>query len=189
MTTSAPSEPAGRCTGTATPVEVSLCAHATTSTDGSDCGSGALPGSALTMIGSPTNGLAGHGRGELGAELAERQVQRALVDQPERGGIPERGRAAVAEDDLVAVGSGEQLLDAVAHAADQVLDRRLPVRGAEQVARSGQRLELFGADLDGPAAEATVLGLEVGGNRRVSHGDQPSEAAIGRAQSRQRLTR
>ena len=57
MTTSAPSDPAGRCTGTATPVEVSLCAQAMTSTDGSDCGFGALPGSALTMIGSPTNGF------------------------------------------------------------------------------------------------------------------------------------
>ena len=57
MTTSLPSESAGRRTGTATPVEVSLCAQAMTSTDGSDCGSGALPGSALTMIGSPTNGF------------------------------------------------------------------------------------------------------------------------------------
>ena len=57
MTTSA-SPSAGRCTGTATPVDVSLCAQATTSTDGSDCGSGALPGSALMTIGSPTNGLA-----------------------------------------------------------------------------------------------------------------------------------
>ena len=56
MTTSA--SPAGRCTGTATPVDVSLCAQATTSTDGSDWGCGALPGSAFRMIGSPTNGLA-----------------------------------------------------------------------------------------------------------------------------------
>ncbi len=57
MTISASPEPSGRCTGTATPVEVSLCAQAMTSTDGSDCGSGALPGSALTTIGSPTNGF------------------------------------------------------------------------------------------------------------------------------------
>jgi hypothetical protein len=34
-----------------------LCAHAITSTDESLCGSGALPGSALMMIGSPTNGF------------------------------------------------------------------------------------------------------------------------------------
>ena len=57
MTTSASPEPSGRATGTATPVEVSLCAQAITSTDGSLCGSGALPGSALMMIGSPTNGF------------------------------------------------------------------------------------------------------------------------------------
>ena len=48
----------GRRTGTATPVEVSLCAQAMTSTLGSDCGAGALPASALMTIGSPTNGFA-----------------------------------------------------------------------------------------------------------------------------------
>src|SRR6267154_175974 len=55
--TNASPDPSGRCTGTATPVEVSLCAQAMRSTDGSDCGFGALPGSALTMMGSPTNGF------------------------------------------------------------------------------------------------------------------------------------
>ncbi len=57
MTISLPSEPSGRDTGTATPVEVSLWAQAMTSTDGSDCGAGAVPGSALTTTGSPTNGF------------------------------------------------------------------------------------------------------------------------------------
>src|SRR6187402_580384 len=57
MTINLPSEPAGRCTGTETPVDVSLCAQAMRSTDSSDCGFGALPASALTMIGSPTNGF------------------------------------------------------------------------------------------------------------------------------------
>ena len=57
MTIKAPPEPAGRCTGTATPVEVSLCAQAITSTDGSLCGSGALPASDLMTMGSPTNGF------------------------------------------------------------------------------------------------------------------------------------
>ena len=57
MTTSASPASRGRTTGTATPVEVSLWAHAMTSTDGSPCGSGALPGSALMMIGSPMNGF------------------------------------------------------------------------------------------------------------------------------------
>ena len=42
--------------------------------------------------------------GELLRELAVGEVQGALADQPGRGGVPEGGRAAVAEDDLVAVG-------------------------------------------------------------------------------------
>ena len=57
MAMSASPDPSGRTTGTATPVDVSLCAHAIRSTDGSDCGFGALPGSALMTIGSPTNGF------------------------------------------------------------------------------------------------------------------------------------
>ena len=54
---SASPEPSGRSTGTATPVEVSLCAQAIRSTDGSDTGLGALPASVLTTMGSPTNGF------------------------------------------------------------------------------------------------------------------------------------
>lgn len=57
MSTSASPEPSGRCTGTATPVEVSLWAHAMASTDGSACGAGAVPGSVLTTIGSSMNGF------------------------------------------------------------------------------------------------------------------------------------
>ena len=34
-----------------------MCAHAIASTDGSERGSGALPGSALSTIGSPMNGF------------------------------------------------------------------------------------------------------------------------------------
>jgi hypothetical protein len=45
-----------RSTPTITPVDVSLCAHATTSADGSEVGAGASPGSALTMIESCRNG-------------------------------------------------------------------------------------------------------------------------------------
>lgn len=57
MTTSASPESVGRRTGTATPVEVSLWAHAITSTDGSLWGSGALPESDLMTTGSPTKGF------------------------------------------------------------------------------------------------------------------------------------
>ena len=114
--------------------------------------------------------------GELGAELAEGQVQRALVDESERRGVPERGRAAVAEDDLVAVGQREQLADAVADAADEVLHRRLAVRRAEQVAGVDECLQLLGAHLRRTGAEAAVLGLEFGGNRRVRPCAQPNDA-------------
>ena len=135
-----------------------------TSTDGSDCGSGALPGSALMMIGSPTNGFLATAGGELRAELAVGQVQRPLVDQPERRGIPERRRAAVAEDDLVAVGHREKFAQPVADPADEVLDRGLPVRGAEQ--RGGavaSACSCSGRTLDGPQPKRPSLGLMLSG--------------------------
>ncbi len=57
--------------------------------------------------GAEERGLVGH-RGELARELAEAEVLRALAHQPEGGDVPERRRATVAEDDLVAVGKAEQ---------------------------------------------------------------------------------
>jgi hypothetical protein len=57
ITTSWPSmASSGRTTGTATPVEVSLWAQASTSQEGSACGCGAVPGAALTTTGSARNG-------------------------------------------------------------------------------------------------------------------------------------
>ena len=111
--------------------------------------------------------------GELGAELAERQVQRALVDEAERGGVPEGRRPAVAEDHLVPVGHREELPHAVAHLADEVLHRRLPVRRAEEVTKLHQCLQLLGAHLGRAGSEASVLGLEFGGNHEVGH-DSPA---------------
>src|SRR3954453_7346376 len=96
-------------------------------------------------------------------------MQRAFVDQPERRGVPKRCRAAVAEDDLIAVGQREQLAQSVPDAADEVLDGGLPVRCAEQVDGGGQRLQLVRADLGRSAAEASVAGFEVGGNRQFGH--------------------
>ena len=61
-------------------------------------------------------GGAGGRGGELGGELAEAEVLALAVDQPEGGGVPEAGGAAVAEDHLVAVGQGEQLGQAVPQA-------------------------------------------------------------------------
>jgi hypothetical protein len=50
--------PAGRSTGNITPVDVSLCAQATTSHEASEVGAGASPGSAATTTGSARNGAA-----------------------------------------------------------------------------------------------------------------------------------
>ena len=50
--------------------------------------------------------------GELGRELAERQVLAAPLDEAEGGDVPEAGGAAVAEHHLVAVGEREQLAQA-----------------------------------------------------------------------------
>ena len=72
--------------------------------------------------------------GELRAELAEGQVQRAPPDEAGCRGVPERGGAAVAENDLVAVRQAEELAQPVPHATDDVLDRRLPVRCAHPLA-------------------------------------------------------
>src|SRR3982751_2884475 len=48
--------PAGRSTGTITPVDVSLWAQATTSQVGSDVGAGAVPGSLEMITGSARKG-------------------------------------------------------------------------------------------------------------------------------------
>ena len=62
---------------------------------------------------------------------------------PKRRDVPERGRAAVAEHDLVALGQREQRGQPVAHPADGVADRRLPVRRTHQRgAGRGQRVEV-----------------------------------------------
>ena len=111
---------------------------------------------------------------ELGRELAERQVLRLLLDQAERGDLPERGGAAVAQHDLVPVGQPEQLGQALAGPPDQRPDRGLPVRGAQVGgARGGQRGQLLGTHLGRTAAEPPVGGLEPSGNDDVGHGSYP----------------
>ncbi len=102
------------------------------------------------------------GLGELRGELTEAQVLAALADQAERRDVPERGRAAVAEHHLVAVGQLEQVGDALLHPGHQVLHRRLAVRGAEQLGALGrERGDGLRADLGRSGAEAAVGGLEL----------------------------
>jgi hypothetical protein len=110
---------------------------------------------------------AGADGGELRGELAERQVQRALADEPGRGSVPERGRAAVAQDDLVVVREGEELTQAGTNTTDDGLDRGLAVGGAhdwDPPTLLGEMGELLGADLGRATAEAAVGGQEVGGD-------------------------
>ena len=122
-------------------------------------------------------------RRELLRELTEREVLAALADQSQHRGVPERGGAAVAEHDLVAVGQGEQLGEAAAQPAHLALHRRLAVRGAEQRgAGGGECLELGGADLGRPGAEASVGGQQVARNGQggcVRHGG----SLLGRVES------
>ena len=116
--------------------------------------------------------------GELAGELAEVQMLRALFDEAERRDVPERGRATVAEDDLVPVGEFEEVGEAGPDLADDLLDARTPVRGAE-VARAGrgEGSHRFGADLGRAGTEPAVAGFEVGRNLdllgRVGHGKAP----------------
>ena len=80
---------------------------------------------------------------DRGGELAENSPKDRcwllLLDQPERRDVPERRGAAVAEHDLVAVGQREQLGQPLADPADDVADRRLPVRRAHQATRRWPR--------------------------------------------------
>ena len=157
--------PAGRRTSTMTPVEVSLWAQAMTSAPRVGDRLGRVAGLGLDHDRVGEERRAGGRLGELRGELAVDEMQGALAHQPGGGRVPEGGRAAVAEDDLVAVGQAEELADAVRGPgrpgrAPAAWRCEVPIRcGA--VGELGERL---GAHLRGPAAETAVLGLEVGGD-------------------------
>ena len=109
----------------------------------------------------------GAGVGELAGELAEHEVLAAPLDEPERGDVPEHRRAAVAEHDLPPVGQGEQLGEAAADVADEVLDRRLAVRRADDRRRRGDDgVDLLGSHLRRSAAEPAVGGQQLGGDHQ-----------------------
>ena len=91
-------------------------------------------------------------------------MQRPLAHEAEGGGVPEGRGAAVAERHLVVRGKAEEVGEAAADAGDDGLDRRLAVGGPHDPDAVGRELlELLGADLRGPAAEAAVGGEEVFG--------------------------
>ena len=154
---------------TITPVEVSLCAQATHVGAGSRDRRGRVAGLGLRRRSGPARN--GAPRGDLG-ELRARTRRKTRCSarsrtSPNVGGVPERGRAAVAERDLVAVGQRR-----TARAGRRARGRRasltgfwrceVPMSAAPAPARRG---ELLGADLRRAAAEAAVGGLEVLGDR------------------------
>ncbi len=105
---------------------------------------------------------------ELRGELAEREVQRAALDQPAGRGVPEGRRAAVAERYLVAGGRAEELGEAGADLADERLDGLLAVGGAHHRGAVLREVrERLRADLGGTAAEAPVGGLQLGRDRQL----------------------
>ena len=151
-------------------------------------GSGASPGSAAMTVGSARNGASRRDRGELRRELAERQVLRPVPDQAERGDVPERGGAAVAEDDLVAVGQREQRGQAVADPLDQRRDRGLPVRGAEVAdARTpASAASASGRTLDGPQPKRPSAGVTSGEDDGSHPAIGPFPGRLGRCDQRER---
>ena len=58
-------------------------------------------------------------------------------DEPDRGNIPERARAAVAEDDFITVGEIEEVMEAGTDAVHDPLDGGLAVGGACRIRPSG----------------------------------------------------
>src|SRR5690606_9072835 len=102
---------------------------------------------------------------ELRGELAEAEVLAAPPDEAERGGVPERGGAAVAEHDLVAAGEREQLRHAVAERRNHEPHGGGAVAGAQVGAGAlGQRGGRLGPDLGRAGAEAPVGGQQVLGD-------------------------
>ena len=117
----------------------------------------------------------GAGLGELRRELAEHEVLAALLDEPERGDVPEHRRAAVAEHDLPAVGQAEQVGQPGAHGADELLDRRLAVRRAHHASarRRATASSCSGRTLDGPQPKRPSAGQQVRGDaQRGGGGDR-----------------
>src|SRR5690625_6828958 len=86
----------------------------------------------------------------------------ALADQPEAGRVPKGTGSPMSEHNLVPRRQVEQIIKSLLHARDEIAHRRLAMGGPQWgIGRSGERGNLFRANLGGTGAEAAVTGLEV----------------------------
>ena len=101
--------PSGRCTGTVTPVDVSLCGYAYASPSTWSGRLGALARRRLAHLRVVEVRCGAGDGGELRRELADHEMGAPAFDEAERRRIPEQRRAAVADQHLVAIGKREQV--------------------------------------------------------------------------------
>ena len=158
MRTSAPSSvPAGRVTGSATPVDVSLCGQQYASTPSTTDRAGAEPAGAVTTAGSARNGARLTAAANFDENSpSERCADRRSIRQQEA--ISQNTVAPPSpEHDLVAVGQAEQGGHPGADPADHRLHRIPAMRGPE-VRRTGrgQRRQRLRPDLRRSRAEPAV---------------------------------
>ena len=126
--------------------------------DGSAAGFGGHDDRVGEERGEPCRG------GELAGELAVDEVKRALTHEPERGDVPERAGAAVAEGDDIVLGQREEVAQAGADPADQAANGRLAVRGAQDGrAVAGETRSAAGRTFDGPLPKRPSAGFSACG--------------------------
>ena len=85
-------------------------------------------------------GCASGDRGEFRRELATDEMLAAPVDEREGADFPELGRASNPENDLVAVGQGEQPSEPVAKTGNDRFYRRLPMARSQVAVPFGGQL-------------------------------------------------
>ena len=106
---------------------------------------------------------------ELLTEFSEGEVRATAFNERKRGGIPERRRTAVSQNDFVTGGQSIQFGEAGADTSDEFADWLLPMRRSEKMSMTDQVLNLLGSNLGRTAAETTVDGNQVCWQSEVAH--------------------
>ena len=164
--------PPGARGGIITPVDVSLWVSAYTSTSASATGAGCVPGSLSITTGCVEVRRGRRGGGELRRELAEDEVLAPPLDQAERGDVPERGRAAVAEQRPPSRRAGRTARRAPSRSAPTTtLHRRLAMatcRGSSGAASASASHRLGRAPSTGRNRSGRRAGSRAVGDRNVA---------------------